>query len=74
MAKRSLQGSIDAALEMLPPAGSVVEFDAFKSSLYAADPDGGKDAFTYMIKNDLVKRDLTRNSEGKIVVNLSRKV
>lgn len=73
MANRTLQGSIDGALELLPAEGGKVEFDTFKGQLYGADPDGGKDAFTYIIKNDLVKRELERNSEGKMVVMLSRK-
>lgn len=73
MATRTLQGSIDAALELLPATGQKVEFDTFKGQLYGADPDGGKDAFTHIIKNNLVKRDLERNADGKLVVMLSRK-
>lgn len=71
--KKTLQQSIDGALELLPPVGQVVEFDTFKGQLYATDPDGGKDAFTHIIKNNLVKRDLVRNAEGAMVVQLSRK-
>lgn len=72
MPERTLQGSIDSALDLLPPVGETVEFDAFKAQLYAADPDGGRDAFAHIIKRDLAKKKLTRNAEGKMVVILSR--
>lgn len=73
MEKKTMQESINGALELLPPVGQTVEFNVFKGQLYAADPDGGKDAFTHIIKNNLVKRDLRRNEQGEMVVDLSRK-
>ena len=64
---------IASALELLPAAGSKVEFDVYKSKLYAANPEKGRDVFAYMIKRDLVQKELSRNSDGAVVVMLSRK-
>lgn len=67
------QDNINAALDLLPPAGEKVEFDTYKGQLYGANPDGGKEAFTHILKNNLVNRELSRNEEGKPIVLLSRK-
>lgn len=70
--KKTLQEQIDAAVELLPPVGESIEFNAFKAKLYAANPDGGKDAFTYMIKNGLVKTKVTRAADKSMTTTLER--
>lgn len=69
----TLQENINEAVALLPPAGEKVEFDTYKGQLYSANPNTGKDVFTYMLKNDLVKRELSKNADGKPIVLLSRK-
>lgn len=61
------------ALELLPPAGQTMEFDAYKAKLYAAIPDNGRDVFAHMIKRDLVGKKLSRKSDGSVAILLSRK-
>ena len=73
MAGKTLQDSVDAAVELLPPAGQTVEFNAYKAKLFTADPNNGKDAFAYMLKGDVINKTMGRNAEGKPVVLLSRK-
>lgn len=70
--KKTLQEQIDAAVEMLPPAGQRVEFDEFKAQLYAANPDGGKDALTYMLKNRLVTTTVVRQADKSMLTTLER--
>lgn len=70
--KKTLQEQIDAAVALLPPVGQSVEFDAFKAQLYTANPDGGKDAFTYMLKNGLVKTKVTRQADKTMKTTLER--
>lgn len=72
MAVLGLQDQINAAVELLPPVGQTIEFNAYKGQLYAANPDGGKDAFTFMLKNKLVKQELSSGEDGKPIVLLSR--
>lgn len=67
------QGNIEDALDLLPPAGQEVEFNAYKAQLYAANPDTGKDAFTQILKRELVNKRLVTTEPGKHVVMLSRK-
>lgn len=74
MASRSLQAAINAAVDLLPPAGGEMEFDAYKSKLFQADPDLARDAFTYLLKNGGIAQKLTTNAQGKHVVMLSRPV
>lgn len=71
--KKTLQDSVDAALELLPAVGQKVEFDAFKAQLYTADPDNGRDAFAYMIKQGLMQKKLEHSPEGGMSLMLSRK-
>lgn len=73
MAGSSSQGNIEDALALLPPAGQEVEFDAYKAQLYTANPDNAKDAFTQMLKRELVNKRLVTKDDGKHVVMLSRK-
>lgn len=73
MAIESLDQLVVAAVELLPPVGTSVEFDVYKAQLYAAYPSGGRDAFAHMIKRDVIKKVMGRNAEGKPVVMLSRK-
>ena len=73
MALQTLDQIVAAGVELLPPVGQEVEFDTYKAQLYAAYPDGGRDAFAHMIKRDVIKKMLGRNAEGKPVVMLSRK-
>lgn len=70
--KKTLQEQIDAAVELLPPAGQSIEFDEFKSKLYAANPDGARDAFTYILKNGLVKTKVTRQADKSMKTTLER--
>lgn len=73
MAGKTLQESIDAAVNLLPPLGQEVEFNAYKAKLYAADPNNGRDAFAHMIKKEVIAKKLGSNEQGKPVVMLSRK-
>ena len=70
--KKSLQEQIDEAVAMLPPKGERVEFDTFKANLYAANPDGGRDAFAYMLKRGLVKTRVTRQADKSMLTTLER--
>lgn len=63
---------IKGAIDLLPKKGDWVEFDAYKSSLYASQPEQGRDVFAHLIKRDLVLKKLDTNTEGKVVVFLSR--
>lgn len=69
----SLDDVVKGGIDLLPAVGQKVEFDVFKGQLYAAYPDGGRDAFARMIKNELINKELARNADGKLVVMLSRK-
>lgn len=71
-ARKSLQEQIDGAVALLPPAGESIEFDEFKSKLYAEYPDNGKDVFTYMLKNKLVKTTVTRQADKSMKTTLAR--
>lgn len=73
MATQTLDQIVSAGVELLPPAGTEIEFDAYKAKLYAAYPDGGRDAFAHMIKGELVTKKLKQNAAGQPVVMLSRK-
>jgi len=73
MASGSMQDMTGSAIELLPKVGEWVEFDAYKSNLYAANPAKGKDVFAHIIKNDLVLKKLDTNTNGQVVVFLSRK-
>lgn len=73
MPVNNLEDLVIAAVALLPPTGSKIEFDAYKAQLYAAYPDGGRDAFAHMIKKGIVNKELDRNNDGKLVVMLSRK-
>jgi hypothetical protein len=61
------------ALELLPPLGKEVEFDVYKSKLYAANPEKGRDVFAHLIKKDLIGKKLSHDENLKIVVLLFRK-
>lgn len=61
------------ALDLLPANNGEVEFDAYKAQLYSQLPNNGRDVFAHMIKRDLVQKKLSRDSNGKIIVLLSRK-
>lgn len=61
------------AIEMLPPAGKTIVFDDFKAQLYAANPNNGRDVFSYLIRQGLIQKKLSKNSDGQMVVLLSRK-
>jgi len=73
MAVLTLDEVVKGGLDLLPAAGTKIEFDTFKAQLYAQYPDNGRDAFAHMIKRDLINKDMGRNAEGKLVVMLSRK-
>ena len=65
---------VNAALDMLPAVGSEVEFDAYKAQLQAADPNNWRETFEFILKNNLVKKSVTRPPVGNPVqVMLSRK-
>lgn len=73
MPVNNLDDLVQAAVELLPPVGTNVEFNAYKAQLYAAYPDGGRDAFAHMIKKNVVDTKMSRDAAGKLVVMLSRK-
>jgi hypothetical protein len=73
MPANDLQGMVNEAVDMLPPKGEKVEFNAYKAKLYAANPDNGQAVFSHMIKREVVNKELGRNEENAIVVLLSRK-
>jgi hypothetical protein len=54
------------------PATGEIEFDQYKSNLYAQNPDGGKAVFTAILKAKMAGRRLDM-STGKPIVYLSRK-
>lgn len=68
----SLDDIVKAGIAMLPPAGEKMVFDDFKAKLYAAYPDGGRDAFARMIKADLIKKELDKDKDGNHVLLVSR--
>jgi hypothetical protein len=68
----SLQEMVSDAIELLPPFGKWVEFDAFKAGLYGKNPEKGRDVFAHLIKRDLVLKKLDTNTGGQVVVFLSR--
>ncbi len=74
VATKSLQAVIDAAVEILPPAGGEMEFNAYKAKLTAAEPDLARDAFTYLLKSGGIAQTLKTNAQGQHVVMLSRPV
>lgn len=69
----SMQEMISSAVELLPKKGEWVEFDTYKDNLYGKNPAKGKDVFAHIIKNDLVLKKLDTNTNGQVVVFLSRK-
>lgn len=69
--KKSLDVQIEEAVAMLPPAGEAIEFDEFKAKLYAANPDA-KDAFSFMLKNNLVKARVKRQPDKSMKTTLER--
>lgn len=73
MPLNNLDDMVEAAVALLPPTGSKVEFNAYKAQLYTAYPDGGRDAFAHMIKKNVVNKELVSGPDGKPVVMLSRK-
>lgn len=73
MPAQTLDEVVAGGLELLPPVGQDVEFEAYKAQLYAAYPDSGRDAFAHMIKRDLVKKELKTVGPRQHVVMLSRK-
>lgn len=73
MATQTLDEMVRGSLDLLPPAGQKVDFDEYKSQLYAAYPDNGRDVFAHLIKREIVNKNLERNAEGKLVVMISRK-
>jgi len=70
---QSMETMTDSAVELLPKAGEWMEFDKFKSTLYSANPEKGRDVFAHIIKNDIVLKKLDTNADGQVVVFLSRK-
>jgi hypothetical protein len=73
MPQNDMQSMVSDAIDLLPPAGQKVEFNAYKAQLYAANPNNGRDVFAHMIKRELVNKELGNNDENGIVVLLSRK-
>jgi len=69
----SLEQLVSYAIDLLPSTGTI-EFNAYKAKLYAAQPDGGRDAFAHMIRANLINKSLERDAGGKPKVMLSRKV
>jgi len=70
--KKSLDEQVAEAVELLPPVGEAIEFNEFKAKLYAVNPDGGKDAFTFMLKNGMVKSKVKRQPDKSMKTTLER--
>lgn len=70
---KSLDQMVTEAVAMLPASGQSVEFDTYKANLYAANPNNGRDVFSHLIRQGVVNKKLSRNSNGEMVVLLSRK-
>jgi len=68
----SMQEMVNNAIALLPPAGEWVEFDEYKSNLYSSNPQNGRDVFAHLIRRELVLKRLDTNTDGKVVVFLSR--
>jgi len=73
MASKTLDQMVDDAVALLPPTGQTIEFDAYKATLYAANPNNGRDLFSHMIRQNVISKKLSKNSSGQMVVLLSRK-
>jgi|EndMetStandDraft_7_1072992.scaffolds.fasta_scaffold90924_2 hypothetical protein len=69
---KSFDVLVSEAVDLLPPKGEWVEFDAYKSNLYSKQPESGNAVFAHMIKRDVVLKKLDTNTSGKVVVFLSR--
>ena len=69
----NLDTLVAKAISLLPANGSTMEFNAYKTALYSAMPDQGKEAFTRMLTANLINKSLNRDSSGNTVVLLSRK-
>lgn len=63
---------VQSAIDLLPASGEWVEFDDYKADLYAANVTKGQDVFAHLIKRDLILKKLDTNTEGRVVVMLSR--
>lgn len=74
MSAVNLDQLVAQAIALLPSNGSTMEFNAYKTALYSAMPDHGKEAFTRMLTADLINKSLSRDSSGHTAVLLSRKV
>ena len=72
MAAMNLDQMVDEALDLLPPVGQTVDFDAYKEQLRTAYPDASRDIFAHMLRQNLVGKKLVRGEDGKPRVQLSR--
>jgi hypothetical protein len=68
----SFNDQLKQAVELLPSADKPMIFDDYKAQLYSVNPDGGKAVFTHMIKNDLLRKELARDSSGNVILVVSK--
>lgn len=68
---KTIDQQMKEALDLLPVEGEV-EFDTYKAQLYAANPDGGKEAFTNLLKNHALNRRVDFSTRP-VTVYLARK-
>lgn len=73
MTAPTLDEVVKGGLDLLPPVGTEVEFEAYKAQLYAAYPNNGRDAFAHMITRNLINKKLKTVGDHQHVVMLSRK-
>lgn len=68
----SFNEQVKQAIDLLPSADKPMLFNDYKAKLYSVNPDGGKAVFTHMIKNDLLRKSLDRDTSGNVVLNVSK--
>lgn len=73
MAGTGLDNSVKALLDLLPPKGESIEFNAFRDKVVAADPKSGLDAFRFALTNNQMLQTLTTVAPKQHQVMLARK-
>jgi len=63
---------LQEALDLLPSYDKPESFDDFKARLYAKNPNGGRDVFAHMIKNDMLRKELVRDSAQNVQLVVSK--
>ena len=68
----SFNEQLKQAVDLLPPVEKPILFNDYKAQLYDVNPDGGKAVFTHMIKNDLLRKYLDRDTNGNVILVVSK--